>query len=410
MPGAARWSGASRPLREGFMLSLMYRRSRLVGLRILSLSALSFALGAGSGALAYQSPAYDRGCAEMSRGDWDGAIISFGEVIGFDMNNLDAYMKRGKCFYHLNNFKEAIGDFSHILDNNPSNVDALLWRGTVNARIGNHEASVRDYLAAIRSDPSLAKKFEAGSPPAASTDVQQGQVLKRGFGNEPELRSGPKSAAVGTPENQGAVKDYERAMALFLNQRQTDELPAQSSIGARGEDLNDRAPDEVAKPGTGSAQARQRRHKEGLGEKGASDSMAAGKPLPESDEDLGKGGGAGSVDKAAVRARIAKLNNALELDDRNPQLIYRRGLLYERLLNFDQALSDYSRAINLSPMEASYYLARARTYHNLDQPDLEQDDIKKAQSIDPLLPKKIRFVDRSESHQRENHNFKNPVE
>ena len=356
-----------------------------------ALCAISLSLAVAYKSGAYSSQAYDRGLAEMGRGDWDGAILSFGEVIGFDMNNLDAYMKRGKCFYHLNNYNEAIGDFSHVLDNKPDHVDALLWRGTVNSKAGNHDASVRDYLGAIRCDPSLAKRFQAAGEPAPAPD-------------------GAAGAKSGNVQNPGAVKDYERAMALFLNQKQSDNLPAQTGLGSGGEKVKDKVKDDVAEPGRKAAQQRrnrQRDHAEQEQDGGNSQTVAA---LPDNDADLKKDTSSQRIDKTAIRRRIGQLNSALELDDRNPVLIYRRGVLYERLLNYDKALSDYSRAINLTPMEATYYLARARIYHNQDQPDLEQDDIRKAQSIDPLLPAKIHFVDKADSKQRENHDFKNPAE
>ncbi|HEY9715211.1 MAG TPA: hypothetical protein V6C72_17200, partial [Chroococcales cyanobacterium] len=66
-------------------------------------SAGLVAAGLVAAAQAYDSPAFDRGTAEMSRGDFDGAIMSFGEAIGFDANNKSAYSKRGQCFFHLKN-------------------------------------------------------------------------------------------------------------------------------------------------------------------------------------------------------------------------------------------------------------------------------------------------------------------
>jgi len=347
--------------------------------------------------LAFQSPAYDRGLTEMRRGDYDGAIMSFGETIGFDMNNMDAYFKRGECFYKLNNLVEAAKDFSHIIDFNPANADALLWRGTINARLEKHEEAVRDYLAAIRQKPELAKQFAAGESTTQDTGIRTVQVGGRGLIMQSENSARPR--AVGKPQNQGAVRDYEQAMTLYMGQKQTDALPAQTPLNATGEPVANNRRIVAAQPGGGQFNERRKRKLRSLN-------------LPDTDQDVFPAGvsnaSSSSLDKDAVRARIAKLNNAFELDDRNQQLLYRRGVLYEKLENYDQALADYSQAINLAPMEAKFYLARARVYHTLKQPFLEQNDVQKAQSVDMQLPKHIKFVEGAP--QNENRDFKNPVE
>ena len=81
-------------------LGATLRRTRLLGGRAMTvaLCAVSLSLAVPYRSGAYSSQAYDRGVAEMGRGDWDGAILSFGEVIGFDMNNLDAYISGANVF------------------------------------------------------------------------------------------------------------------------------------------------------------------------------------------------------------------------------------------------------------------------------------------------------------------------
>jgi tetratricopeptide (TPR) repeat protein len=310
----------------------------------------------------------------MQRGDYDGAIVAFGEAIGFNMNNMQAYFKRGQCFYHMNNLNDAINDFSHILEFDDKNVDARLWRGTANARSGNHDAAVKDFLSAIRLDPQLAKKFAEGGTGA--------------------------DAKPGKPDNQGAVHDYEKAMALYMNQRNADELPDQNDLDNKGVPRNFRTKDQLAQPGQRNTkgQRARRRVAEATSDGDQNDQNAAG-------EADGK-----NLDKPTVRSRIAKLNNAIEQDERNSNLLYRRGMLYERLENYDQALADLSKAINLTPMDSRFYLERARIYHITNQPDLEQADVAKARSVDPTVPAHVKFVPRQATPQRQNHEFKEPVQ
>ncbi len=338
-------------------------------------------MAAGGAALAFESPAYDRGCREMGQRDWDGAIISFGEAIGFDQTNYKAYFKRGQCFYNMNNFNDAINDFSHIIEMDKNNVDAFLWRGTANSRIGKHDESVRDYLVAIRLNPDLAKRYvEGNGDQVNAVDVRKVGARK---GDGETRNMGARSS------NGGAVDDYKRAMALYTSQKNTDELPTSGNLG--GNDV-----EQSTQPDAGP------RH---LGEKrnNRRNRVVAWETTGESEVDP-------SLTKSQIRDRIAKLNNAIEADERNSNLFFRRAMLYERMKNYDQSVSDLGQAIGLNPMDARYYIARARVYHHQDQPDLEQDDIAKARSVDPTIPPHIRFVNGQQTPQRENKDFKTPVE
>jgi tetratricopeptide (TPR) repeat protein len=346
---------------------------------LVALTMLGGALACAIGCFAYDSPAYDRGCEQMARRDYDGAIISFGETIGFDMNNKDAYFKRGKCFYNLKNFTDAISDFNHILGIDPNNSDALLWKGTAEARLDKHEDAIRDYLAAIRLKPDLAKNFLASETASQSAPQEppKSVVLGNGFAEEvvrPHPR--PRVVVAGKTENEGAILDYEKAMDIYTSHHKSDETPNQIAGGPSGGVASNPNSDRNSHPRSDRGAPSRRKHKE--------------LDIPDNDQDLVSSHD--QADKDAIRARIAKLNNALELDDVNQELIYRRGILNEQLGNLDAALKDFTRAISLTPMESKLYIARARVYHTLNQADLEQDDLQKAQSVDPLVPNHIKFV------------------
>jgi tetratricopeptide (TPR) repeat protein len=284
----------------------------------------------------------------MNRGDYDGAIITFGEAIGFDMTNMRAYMKRGQCFYKLKNYEESIKDFSHIIENEPHNSNAYLWRGTANSKLGDHDATVRDYLAAIRLDPQLAKQYQENGGADA---VQDGNT---GKGRQP----GTKAS-----ENKASVSAYEEAMAQYLKQKDSDRLSGGQTEQAMRTAAEDTRPE-----------GKRRRTPEM-----DADKKAANERLPD--------------DKDVLRDRIAKLNSAVEADNRNPHLYFRRALLYAKMESYDQAISDLTKSLDLDPMNANVYIARARVYHHQGQPDLAKADLEKARSVDPTVPAKIRLGD-----------------
>ena len=81
----------------------------------------------------------------------------------------------------------------------------------------------------------------------------------------------------------------------------------------------------------------------------------------------------GQWDKA-----IAEYNKAIELDPKLAVAYVNRGIAYLQKGQFDQAISDCSKAIELNPKIAQAYLNRGVGYLNLDQSDRGCHDLQKA--------------------------------
>jgi tetratricopeptide (TPR) repeat protein len=62
-----------------------------------------------------------------------------------------------------------------------------------------------------------------------------------------------------------------------------------------------------------------------------------------------------------------------------------RGTAYANLGQFDMALADYSRALEINPDEASDYLNRGLTYQSLGREAQARADLEKARQLDPSL-------------------------
>jgi tetratricopeptide (TPR) repeat protein len=95
------------------------------------------------------------------------------------------------------------------------------------------------------------------------------------------------------------------------------------------------------------------------------------------------------LENRQFRGAIEEFNQALTLGLENPNLFYSRGrachALYvlERGCDLDQALRDFTRAIELEPNAARYYQARASTHMDMGQPDLALDDVAHATQLNP---------------------------
>ncbi|TQV86473.1 tetratricopeptide repeat protein [Aliikangiella coralliicola] len=73
-------------------------------------------------------------------------------------------------------------------------------------------------------------------------------------------------------------------------------------------------------------------------------------------------------------------DEALQFGD-NERVYYKRGKNFYRMKNFEQALVDFSRAIELNSDEGEYYYWRSKTYHKLNRFGKAVFDIEKASQL-----------------------------
>jgi tetratricopeptide (TPR) repeat protein len=283
------------------------------------------------GALADEyRPSYQRGLSEMARKDYDGAINSFGAALGFDQTDAQSFFMRGQCFYHMGNYPMAVADFEHMLQLKPNNVDGWLWQGTTQSKLGHDDAATKSYLHALRLNPALLQQFDKGGGTTNVVAVSPGR--RRGT-------VGMDNQQAVNPGNMGAVQSYARAIELFRKEGNNDI--------SHGDTVLTEVPD------------------------ASQDSSGSKEP----------------------EVRIEELNAAIRSDPSNAGNYFRRGRYYLRLKKMDRALSDFNDAIQLNPQDSQFWLARAKLYHDRQQPDLCRADILQAQNVDPTVPKNLKFAD-----------------
>jgi tetratricopeptide (TPR) repeat protein len=82
-------------------------------------------------------------------------------------------------------------------------------------------------------------------------------------------------------------------------------------------------------------------------------------------------------------AALADYNRAIQLDPNEALAFNNRGMTYAALQRHEEALADYSRAIKLEPTEARFYSNRGNTYVALQWFEKALDDQSKAIQLDP---------------------------
>ena len=92
--------------------------------------------------------------------------------------------------------------------------------------------------------------------------------------------------------------------------------------------------------------------------------------------------GAAYLNKGQYDLAISDCNKAIELNSRLAMAYVTRGLAYYLgKAQYDLAISDYNKAIELNPRYAEVYNNRAVTYYLQEQYDKAWEDVYKAQSL-----------------------------
>lgn len=81
------------------------------------------------------------------------------------------------------------------------------------------------------------------------------------------------------------------------------------------------------------------------------------------------------------KAGIDDLSKAIELNDREADYFYHRGVLYREIKEYEFALADLNRAIELLPTEAEFYCQRAHLQRDKGNSRLALSDFDKAIAI-----------------------------
>jgi tetratricopeptide (TPR) repeat protein len=89
------------------------------------------------------------------------------------------------------------------------------------------------------------------------------------------------------------------------------------------------------------------------------------------------------ADLQQYEAALADYNRAIELNPKLVEAYTNRGALYADLQQYEQALADYNRAIELNPQFVGAYAGRGLTYHDLQQYEAALADFNRAIELDP---------------------------
>ena len=98
---------------------------------------------------------------------------------------------------------------------------------------------------------------------------------------------------------------------------------------------------------------------------------------------------------------ISDYNKALEINPRNANAYSNRGNVYYHKGQYDQAISDYNKALEINPRFAKAYSNRASAYKSIGQYDKAWEDVDKAQDLGfKINPRFLRLLRKASGRQK----------
>jgi tetratricopeptide (TPR) repeat protein len=95
--------------------------------------------------------------------------------------------------------------------------------------------------------------------------------------------------------------------------------------------------------------------------------------------------------KAQYDQAIADLDKAIEIDPRLAQAYNNRGWAYIKKWQYDQAIFDFNKTIEIDPRFVEAYFNRAIIYFLVEEYDKSLSDVIKAQQLGYQIP--LEFLD-----------------
>jgi tetratricopeptide (TPR) repeat protein len=102
----------------------------------------------------YYAPAYgNRAIVRYRLDDFDGALADINEAIHLDTRQPGYYINRGLVRYRMNDLRGAMADYDQILSMDARNPIARFNRGLLRFQVGDNNRAIDDFDAVIRQEP-----------------------------------------------------------------------------------------------------------------------------------------------------------------------------------------------------------------------------------------------------------------
>lgn len=306
-----------------------------------------------------------RAQAYQAIGKDDEAIVDAGNALELDLNIFIAYYSRGLAFNHKGDFDKAIENLSKAIEVSPTSPRAFHGRGNAYAGKGDHAQAIKDFTEAIRLDPKLSQAYrkraaafaKTGEKARSKADIQEAQRLEAEKAN-PSTGTQPISPVVSRPSEEAG------SVPLPADNKKLQSRPSS------GTNVDDGKPHSL--PGDQSSASTSNP---------ATPTVQPGEPAK---QPLGPdtGPGQSSMPKTVGQQRIDDPPS----EPTDGMGFYERGNAYFEKEDYDKAIADYTKAIELLPTYSWSYTKRGQAYNRKGEWALGKADLEMAIHVAASLP------------------------
>jgi tetratricopeptide (TPR) repeat protein/AraC-like DNA-binding protein len=254
-------------------------------------------------------------------GNHDEAVIWHTKALELETSNHDFYYCRATSYSHLKEYEKALEDYIKVIELEPDNAEYYLYRAFVYQCLENYEKAFEDFTKAIELDPDNPEYY-----------FYRGSM-------------------------DGGVEDFTKAIELDSD-------------------------NEKYYLCRGNAYRWKKQYREAIQDYTKAIELDPTNPASY----LGRAFCYYSTEK--IEEAIAECNKTIELAD--PPVYYwsayyyaDRAYFYSLIKKHENAIQDYTKAIELDPTNAKYYFSKSEVHRALEEYEKARADIAKAFELDP---------------------------
>lgn len=317
------------------------------------------------------------GLANLRLREFEAALADLNDVLSIDQNDYESFYFRGLAHYYLQVIEQAKNDFLASIALNPQYFEAHFMLGSVYLALGNVEASIyheeaefgfgdyKQYQYAITEfilalsihDDDADTHFYYGLASLLAKDFVTAQrefdiaiKITGGLTLQYLLATAFMKQVLGA--TQSALADYDSALAEFPDNLEI--LIARGNANIENSDyvaaINDLTKAIALAPNNGML----------YGQRAEAKYLAS----------------------YSVTEILADFDQAISNEPQRASHFFHRGKVFELNSQYENALDDYSQAINIAGQRPVYYEARARVNHLLGDSIASEADEQRCQQIE----------------------------
>lgn len=321
---------------------------------------------------------------------WQNSETLWTDVIEKYPRVIISYYNRGNYYQDNNRLPEAIASYSKAIELNPTNIGALSNRGISQAKMGNAEAALADFDAVVKIDPNYANIYSnRGNALTMLGQYQQAIAdYTKAIERKPDFVDGyfnRGNARLSVADYKGAIADYQTIIALgktddgvLLNLAKAYQRNNQDSLALL---LNNQL---LANNPQNAAAYFERYlifNKQNKPDKAVADLKKATQLNPKTLELIIRE--ANLLEQQNPQKAIEKYLMIQQIAPKYTDAYVNLGVFYGKLGQINNALTQFSEAIEQNPKSVAAYNNRAYAYDLSGKPTKAIDDYTKAIELAP---------------------------